>query len=313
MGGKSFLAALSTAPAGEVAMQGQQLVLLPVKAIASHVRAIRRSFPSTKSENEMIIKDSESADIHTSTGPMRTYLFRPGTEGRYPGLVLYSEIFQVTGPIRRTAAMLASHGFVVAVPEIYHELEPSGTVLAYDEAGAERGNRHKITKALSSYDGDARAALDFLKCSPHCTGKLGVMGICLGGHLAFRAAMQTDVLATTCFYATDIHKRGLGKGTHDNSLDRIGEITGELLMIWGRQDPHIPREGRALIYNALSDAEAHFQWHEFNAAHAFLRDEGPRYDPAAARICYDMALELFARKLGEGDRRAATASTEARH
>lgn len=74
----------------------------------------------------MIIKDTESVDIHTSTGPMRTYLFRPATEGRYPGLVLFSEIFQVTGPIRRVAAMLASHGFVVAVPEIYHEQEPAG-------------------------------------------------------------------------------------------------------------------------------------------------------------------------------------------
>jgi carboxymethylenebutenolidase len=111
--------------------------------------------------------------------------------------------------------------------------------------------------------------------------------------------MQPEVLATTCFYATDIHKRGLGAGTHDNSLDRIGEITGELLMIWGRQDPHIPREGRVLIYNALSDAGVHFQWHEFNAAHAFLRDEGPRYDPAAARICYDMVLELFTRILNK--------------
>jgi carboxymethylenebutenolidase len=45
----------------------------------------------------MIIKDNESSDIHTSTGPMRTYLFRPVAEGRYPGLVLFSEIFQVTG------------------------------------------------------------------------------------------------------------------------------------------------------------------------------------------------------------------------
>ena len=105
--------------------------------------------------------------------------------------------------------------------------------------------------------------------------------------------MQRDVLAATCCYATDIHKRSLGAGMHDNNLDRIGEITGELLMIWGRQDPHIPREGRALIYNALSDAGAHFQWHEFYAAHAFLRDEGPRYDPAATRICYDTVLELF--------------------
>jgi carboxymethylenebutenolidase len=261
----------------------------------------------------MIIKDTESADIHTPMGPMRTYLFRPAAEGRDPGLVLFSEIFQVTGPIRRAAAMLASHGFVVVVPEIYHELEPAGTVLAYDEAGAARGNGHKITKELSSYDGDARAVLDALKSSPHCMGKLGVMGICIGGHLAFRAAMQPDVLAATCFYATDIHKRGLGKGTHDNSLDRIGEIRGELLMIWGRQDPHVPREGRALIYNALSDAGVHFQWHEFNAAHAFLRDEGPRYDPAAARICYDMALELFKRRLGEGDRHAAAPATETKH
>ncbi len=129
----------------------------------------------------MIINDTESVDIHTPTGPMRTYLFRPVTEGRYPGLVLFSEIFQVTGPIRRAAAMLMSHGFMVAVPEIYHELELSGTVLAYDGAGAERGNRHKTTKVLSSYDGDARAVLDFLKSSPHSTGKLGVMGICIGG------------------------------------------------------------------------------------------------------------------------------------
>jgi carboxymethylenebutenolidase len=226
----------------------------------------------------MTITDLDSTDLTTPTGPMRTYLVRPVAGGRYPGLVLYSEIFQVTGPIRRMASMLASHGFVVAVPEIFHELEPAGTVLAYD---------------------DARVALDHLASSPHCTGKLGVMGICIGGHLTFRAAMQSDVLAAACFYATDIHKHSLGQGTHDDSLDRIGNITGELLMIWGRQDPHIPREGRALIYNALSDAGVHFQWHEFNAAHAFMRDEGLRYDPAVARTCYDMALELFHRRLGE--------------
>ncbi len=73
-----------------------------------------------------------------------------------------------------------------------------------------------------------------------------------------------------------------------------------MLMVWGRQDPHVPREGRQLIYNAMNDAGIHLQWHEFNAAHAFLRDEGPRYDPAMARICYGLALELFGRTLGEG-------------
>ena len=264
----------------------------------------------------MIIKDDEAVDIQTPTGPMRTHFFRPAAQGRYPGLTLFSEIFQVTGPIRRTAAMLAGHGFVVAVPEIFHELEPAGTALAYDEAGVVRGNRHKTTKELASFDSDARAVLDYLKASPHCSGKLGVMGICVGGHLAFRAAMNPEVLAGTCCYATDIHKRSLGKGMHDNSLDRVGEITGEMLMIWGRQDPHIPRAGRLVVYNALSDAGVHFQWHEFNAAHAFIRDEGPRYDPAAARICYGMALELFKRRLGEGDLRAerpAAGASEAGH
>jgi len=63
----------------------------------------------------------------------------------------------------------------------------------------------------------------------------------------------------------------------------------------------VPREGRALIYSTLTDAGVPFTWHEFNAQHAFLRDEGYRYDPAAARLSYDLALELFSRKLGEGD------------
>src|ERR1700677_3295616 len=124
----------------------------------------------------MVIKDNESVDLSTPTGPMRTHLFRPVAEGRYPGVVLYSEIFQVTGPIRRTAAMLAGHGFIVAVPEIYHEFEPAGTVLAYDQQGSDRGNQWKTAKELASFDADARAVLDHLKSRPDCTGRLGAFG-----------------------------------------------------------------------------------------------------------------------------------------
>ena len=64
------------------------------------------------------------------------------------------------------------------------------------------------------------------------------------------------------------------------------------------------REGRALIYNAMSDAGIHFQWHEFNAAHAFMRDEGPRYDPALATVCYRLAIDLFVRTLWPAARTA---------
>src|SRR5690606_41094313 len=56
-------------------------------------------------------------------------------EGKYPAILLYSEIFQQTGPIRRSAQIMAGHGFIVLVPEVFHELNPIGTVLGYDDAG----------------------------------------------------------------------------------------------------------------------------------------------------------------------------------
>jgi carboxymethylenebutenolidase len=149
----------------------------------------------------MLITDAEHADLPTPSGSMRTYVVRPADIAgqpsyRYPGIVLFSEIFQVTGPIRRTAAILAGHGFVVAVPEVFHELEPQpGVVIPYDTAGADRGNAHKIAKELSSYDADARACIAFLKSHPACTGRLGTMGICIGGHLAYRCAMNAEIEA----------------------------------------------------------------------------------------------------------------------
>jgi carboxymethylenebutenolidase len=249
----------------------------------------------------MTIAPPEYVDLPTPSGPMRTHFFRPLAAGRYPGIVLYSEIFQVTGPIRRMAAILAGHGSVVAVPEIYHEFEPAGTVLAYDQAGADRGNELKIRKTLGSYDADANATIEHLRQRPDCTAKIGVMGICIGGHLAFRAAFHPAVLGTVCFYATDLHKASLGAGMKDDSLARATEIRGELLMIWGRQDPHVPLEGRVKIQARLNEANIRLTWIEVNGAHAFLRDEGPRYDPELAHSLLQFVFTFFHRRLGEGD------------
>jgi len=245
----------------------------------------------------MILHEEEVVDLATPTGAMRTYVFRPKAEGRYPGILFYSEIFQLTGPIRRLSVFLAGHGFVVATPEIYHELEPAGSVIGYDPNSAARGNAHKVAKELASYDSDARAVLNFLAAHPACSGKLGTMGVCIGGHLSYRAALNSDVLAAACFYATDIHKGGLGRGMNDDSLARAGDIKGELMMIWGRQDPHVPLEGRNAIRARLEEVGANFQWLEFNAAHAFMRDEGPRFDPALVRQCWSLVIELFQQKL----------------
>src|SRR5262245_30962690 len=114
----------------------------------------------------MILQEDPSVDLETPTGPMRTYVYRPVAPGRYPGLVLFSEIFQQTGPIKRTAALLAGHGFVVAVPEIFHDLEAPGCVIPYDAGGADRGNADKIGRPVAAYDDDARVVIRFLLSHP---------------------------------------------------------------------------------------------------------------------------------------------------
>ncbi len=247
----------------------------------------------------MTIIDHEIAILPTPTGSMQGYVFRPSDVGLFPGIFLFSEIYQVSAPIRRTAAMLAGHGFIVIVPEVWHELEPAGTLLPYSADGTEIGNRHKTEKPIGNYDTDSAACIAFLEAHPSCTGRIGTLGICLGGHLAFRAAFLPQVRAAVTLYATDLHKKTLGLEGDDGSLARAsaGEITGEMLLIWGRQDPHVPAEGRREIHDALTAASVNFTWHEFNAQHAFLRDEGPRYDPALALQVYSLITAFFARTL----------------
>src|SRR5215218_4233516 len=115
----------------------------------------------------------ETADLQTPTGPMRTYVYAPHEPGRpavaRPGIVLYSEIFQQTPPVRRLAVQLASLGYRVAVPEVYHAHEPAGCVLGYDDAGKTRGNALKQIIPLADFDADARAVIDMLKAHPKST------------------------------------------------------------------------------------------------------------------------------------------------
>ena len=249
----------------------------------------------------MIILSDEFADLDVAgtgeDGIMRTHLFRPAIDGRYPGVLLFSEIYQVTAPIRRLAAFIAGHGYCVAVPEVYHEYEAPGTVLRYNQAGTDRGNELKFAKPVAGFDADAAAALTFLATHPACSGSLATAGVCLGGHLAYRAALDPRVSAAACFYPTDIHAGSLGEGKHDDSLARMDELAAETLFVWGRQDPHVPFAGREAIRARLEEVGARYEWHEVNAAHAFLRDEGPRYDPALFVQATGWMLELFRRTL----------------
>ena len=173
--------------------------------------------------------------------------------------------------------------------------------LAYDQAGSDRGNFLKTHKPVAAYDSDTRAMIDYLPTRADCTGRLGAMGICMGGHLAFRAAMEPEVAGTVCFYATDIHTGTLGEGKHDDSFARAAEIKGELFMAWGRQDPHVPTEGRMKVLGRLNELNTRLNWHEVNGAHAFLRDEGARYDPEHAHNMMSLVYSFFHAKHSAGD------------
>ncbi len=232
-------------------------------------------------------------DLETSRGPMRVHVFAPAGSGPFPAVIFYSEIFQATGPIRRMAAVLAGEGYLVAVPEVYHEFEPPGTVLAYDQAGSDRGNALKFTKELASYDEDVEVLVTWLRGHECWGGTIASYGVCLGGHLALRAGFHEGVSAVACYYPTDVHSATLGAGKSDDTLWRLAGMEARMLFVWGRQDPHIPEEGRALIHRTLEESGRDFEWHEFNAAHAFLRDEGPRYNPALARVCAALLLRFL--------------------
>ena len=232
-------------------------------------------------------------DIPTATGTMRTTVYRPQQAGQFNAIIFYSEIFQQTGPIARSAAILAGHGFVVLVPEIFHEFNPIGTVLAYDDAGKDKGNADKFAKPLEHHDSDTVAMISYLQEQSFFASKVFSMGVCIGGHLAFRAALNAQIKGAFCLYPTDIHSNTLPCANGNDSLSHCGDIQGPLFLVFGKQDPHVSPEGRKLIYQTLSDQQREFTWLEVNAQHAFMRDEGERYDAAQALRCYLMAIEFF--------------------
>jgi carboxymethylenebutenolidase len=113
-------------------------------------------------------------------GPMRVPRFVPKGVGPRPAVILYSEIYQITAPIRRLAARLAGESFEVLIPEVYHEYEAPGTALSYDAAGTERGNFLKFEKPVPAFDSDARALLDWIMAQPYPWQGVGTLGFCLG-------------------------------------------------------------------------------------------------------------------------------------
>ncbi len=239
---------------------------------------------------------TETVDIPAPDSPMRSFVASPKVAGTYPGILLYSDIFQLTEPTIRACVRLAGYGFVVIAPEIYHRIEPPGTVIAFDDAGRTQGMDDAGKTSVAEFDADARAAFDWLSNDPRVAkSQLGAAGFCIGGHLAFRAAFQPDCRATACFYATGVHNGKLGRDEDSRSLERVKNIRGDLLMVFGTRDPHVPNEGRAKIQETIDAAKIQSETKLYPAEHAFMRDEGPRFDPEATDQAFAAMIALFRR------------------
>ncbi|WVN89743.1 uncharacterized protein L203_104973 [Cryptococcus depauperatus CBS 7841] len=239
-------------------------------------------------------------------GTIRIYLVEPNLPGypnaKFPGCIVFSEIYQVTGPVERFASNIASEGYIVALPSSFHEFEGSEPI-PYDTEGTDRGNRYKVEKTVEAYDEDAKLSVDLLTSLPNCNGRVATTGMCLGGHLALRCAFDPRVLATFCYFATDVHSATLGKGKYDDTLIKIrnGDLTGkgEITMVFGKQDTHVDRTGRSLIRDTMDDANVTLSFLEVQAQHAFIRDESSkgRWDAALSRSLFGMMMELFNRRV----------------
>jgi carboxymethylenebutenolidase len=218
---------------------------------------------------------------------IRSVVISPVGDGPWPGVLLYTDIFQLTESTLRTARRLASAGFVVCVPEIYPRGDLAGVALEFDDAGKQAGLAGAAATTTREFDADRAAVLDFMRQRTDIT-TLHAVGFCIGGHLAFRAAFDPRVAATVCFYPTGLHNGALGADADAGTLAQAASIRGRLMIVFGSQDPHVPADARVQVVSALyaaglDDLDLHVY---AGGEHAFMRDVGARHDP----LLTDLAL-----------------------
>lgn len=235
----------------------------------------------------------EEVVVPSADGGIRAAVISPVGPARRQAILLYTDIFQLTESTRRTARRFGSAGFTVVMPEIYPHGELAGVALEFDDEGKARGLAGAKQTTTAQFDADRSAVLDHMAglAEESC-----VIGFCIGGHLAFRAAFDPRVASTVCFYPTGLQNGALGADADAGSLERAADIKGRLMVVFGSQDPHVPPDARLKVIQALyaaglTDAELHV-W--AGGEHAFMRDVGPRHDPELTDLAVVEAVSFLA-------------------
>jgi carboxymethylenebutenolidase len=235
-----------------------------------------------------------SERIRTPQGELAAHVALPASD-RGPGIVLLHEIFGVDDYVRDTAQRLAELGYVVLAPDLYWRTQP-GLELNHDETGLEAGMAAAQKLDVAAAVGDALDALEALRAMPAVSGRrAGVLGFCLGGTLAYEAAVAGD---------PDVAVVYDGAGVPD-ALAAAGQISCPMIMHWSGADPFVPRE-RLDAVAAMAARHDNIECHVHEGAgHAFDNHLAPRFHvPAARAAAWRLTATFLARELPAAHRPA---------
>ena len=230
-------------------------------------------------------------------GTMAGYLARPEGDTPLPAVIVYMEIFGINAHIRDVTERIASEGFVALAPDYFHRTGP-GIELGYDDEGFAKGM--ELLNALDADEmvADAQAAIAWLRGRDDVQGdRIGCMGFCIGGHMTYLTACETDVAAAASFYGGGI-AGDEGPGGKPSTLGRTGRIGGRIVCLFGDQDPYIPMEQIEAIQQALGKEGIDHQTKVYGGAgHGWFCDQRGDYDDKAAADAWGIVKKLFQEKL----------------
>ncbi|HEY2447101.1 MAG TPA: dienelactone hydrolase family protein [Rhizomicrobium sp.] len=226
-------------------------------------------------------------EISTADGPFGGYLAAPSA-GSGPGIVVIQEIFGVNGFVRAVADGFAAHGYFALAPDLFWRIEPG--VQLTDKSDAEWSRALELMGKFNADLGvkDVQATIAELRRTPGCTGKVGAVGYCLGGLLAYLTAARTDVDASVGYYGVNIQAM----------LGEASAIKNPLMLHIAEKDTYTPPVAQKAIVDGLR-SNPHVTIHLYpEMDHAFARLGGAHYDRANAELANARTATFFRQHLG---------------
>jgi dienelactone hydrolase/putative intracellular protease/amidase len=215
------------------------------------------------------------------------YLVQPAAPGRYPGVIVAHQLFGVTADVRATADRIARLGFVVVAPNFFHRTERA-VELPADDAGRLRGFKLMGELSRAGVLADVEAAREYLQAAG-ATGTVAMIGLSMGGHLAYYAAAQTGIPVTVVLYPGWLTSTDMPVSRPEPTIELTAGITGRLVFITGDADHVVTSAQREAIAARLkADGVDHEMLVIPGAPHAFLAEGTPSYRSDSATRAWNV-------------------------